>query len=338
MRTSAGFLEIGLSGKMRIQTRPPRLMWRVIARRPASIWRAVRRPRVVAFNPNSPKDTLAPRVATPLLRPFCSLRYFLLAGCSILRSRFACFLALAAFLAFARLAAFARGLAQFLLRLNRRGRGRLLALAQHLAFEDEHLHADRAVGGARLGESVVDVGAQRMQRHPSFAIPLRARDLRAVEAPGARDLDALGAEAHRVLHRALHRAAEHDALLELAGDRVGDELGIQLGLADLLDVHVDRHAHQLLQRVPQALDVLALLADDHTRTRRVDRDARVLGGALDDDLADGRVRELLLQVLAHLDVLGEHAREILGVREPLGAPVAVHRKAEADRIDLLSHD
>src|SRR6476659_2323423 len=77
MRTSAGFLEMGLSGKMRIHTRPPRLMWRVMARRPASIWRAVRRPRVIAFSPYSPKETLAPRVATPLLRPFCSFRYFL---------------------------------------------------------------------------------------------------------------------------------------------------------------------------------------------------------------------------------------------------------------------
>src|SRR6185503_13332061 len=146
MRTSAGFLEIGLSGKMRIHTRPPRLMWRVIARRPASIWRAVRRPRVSAFNPNSPKDTLAPRVATPLLRPFCSLRYFLLAGCSMFHSWFA----------------------RFLLRFRRRGHG-LLALAQHLALEDEYLHADRAVGRARLGKSVFDVGAQRMQRHAAFA-------------------------------------------------------------------------------------------------------------------------------------------------------------------------
>src|SRR5690606_28956604 len=33
IRTSAGFCEIGLSGKMRIQIRPPRLMWRLIARR-----------------------------------------------------------------------------------------------------------------------------------------------------------------------------------------------------------------------------------------------------------------------------------------------------------------
>src|SRR5207237_10821595 len=83
MRTSAGFCDTGLSGKTRIQMRPPRLMWRDIARRPASSWRAVRRPRVVALRPNSPKDTLAPRVATPVLRPFCCLRYLVRAGCNI---------------------------------------------------------------------------------------------------------------------------------------------------------------------------------------------------------------------------------------------------------------
>src|SRR5512141_647917 len=83
MRTSAGFREIGLSGQMRIHTRPPRLMRRVMARRAASIWRAVRRPRPMALRPYSPKLTLAPRVATPVLRPFCSLRYFLRVGCSM---------------------------------------------------------------------------------------------------------------------------------------------------------------------------------------------------------------------------------------------------------------
>src|SRR2546422_1311188 len=83
MRTSAGLDEIGLSGNTRIQMRPPRLMWRDIARRAASSWRAVRRPRVVALSPYSPKLTLAPRVATPVLRPFCCLRYLVLAGCSM---------------------------------------------------------------------------------------------------------------------------------------------------------------------------------------------------------------------------------------------------------------
>src|SRR5712664_3408244 len=80
MRTSAGLVEIGLSGNTRIQIRPPRLIWRDMARRAASSWRAVSRPRVVAFSPCSPKETLLPRVAMPVLRPFCCLRYLVLAG------------------------------------------------------------------------------------------------------------------------------------------------------------------------------------------------------------------------------------------------------------------
>src|SRR5579859_7501754 len=176
MRTSAGFWEIGLSGKMRIQIRPPRLIWRVMARRAASIWRAVRRPRPTAFRPNSPKLTFAPRVATPVLRPFCSFRYFLLAGCSILCSS----------------SCFALGF--------RSGRGhRLLAAAHCFALEHPDLDADHAVGRLRLGESIVNVRTKRMKRHAPFAIPLGARNFYPVQTPRTHDFYALGTQAHCVL-------------------------------------------------------------------------------------------------------------------------------------------
>src|SRR5688572_20417516 len=177
MRTSAGFREIGLSGKMRIQMRPPRLMWRVIARRAASIWRAVSRPRPVALRPYSPKLTLLPRVATPVFRPFCSLRYLRLAGCSTSCS---CSCRCLARLACRRL-----------FRFGRRSRDcteqRLLVLRHDLAFEHPHLDANDAVSRFSLGEAVIDVGAHRMERHTAFAIPLGARDLDPVQASRAHD-------------------------------------------------------------------------------------------------------------------------------------------------------
>src|SRR5262252_8476271 len=166
MRTSAGFFDIGLSGKIRIHTRPPRLMWRVIARRAASICRAVSRPRSVAFSPYSPKLTLLPTVATPLLRPFCSLRYFLLAGCSILHS-------------------WCRQSALALRRLGRRRSGRLGVVREHFTLEHPDFDPDDAVRRACFRESVVDVGAQRVERHASLAIPLGARDFDAVQAARA---------------------------------------------------------------------------------------------------------------------------------------------------------
>src|SRR5882762_7136978 len=133
-----------------------------MARRAASIWRAVRRPRPTAFRPYSPKLTLAPRVATPVLRPFCSLRYFLLAGCSIPGSS-SC----------------------LLLRLRRRRHHRLLAAAQHFALEYPHLDADHSVSGLGLRETVVDVGTQRMERHAAFAVPLSAGDFDPIQTPRA---------------------------------------------------------------------------------------------------------------------------------------------------------
>src|SRR5215470_17665275 len=304
---------------MRIQMRPPRLMWRVIARRAASICRAVSRPRVTAFSPYSPKLTLAPTVATPLLRPFCSLRYFLLAGCSILRS---CTLAWRALRRFGR----------------RRGRRlRLRVVRHHFALEHPDLDADDTVRRLGLGKAIVDVGAQRVQRHATFAIPLGARDLDPVQPTGAHDLDALCAEPHRVLHRALHRAAEHDPLLELLRDRIGDELRVDLGLADFLDVEPHFRAHHLAQIGAQRLDVLALLPDHYARTGAVNRDPRVLRRPFDRDLADRGVGELLAEKVADLDVLVQRGSEMLAVRVPLGGPVAVDREPESSRIDLLSH-
>src|SRR5215469_16687023 len=299
--------------------RPPRLMWRVMALRAASICRAVRRPRVTAFRPYSPKLTLAPTVATPLLRPFCSFRYFLLAGCSILRS---CTLAW-------------RALGRF--RRRRGGSLRLGVVGHDFALENPDLDTDDAVSGLRLGKPVIDVGAQRMERHATLAVPLGAGDLDAVQPPGAHDLDPLGAKPHGILHRTFHRPAEHDPLLELLRDRVRDKLGIDLGLADLFDVEPHFGAHHLAQIGAQRLDVLAFLADHYPRTGAMNRDPRVLRRTLDRDLADGGMRELLAQEIADLYVLVQRRREMLAVRVPLRSPVAVDCESESGRIDLLSH-
>jgi hypothetical protein len=53
----------------------------------------------------------------------------------------------------------------------------------------------------------------------------------------------------------------------------------------------------------QLLDVGALLADHHARTRRMDRHPALLVRPLDHDLRDRRLLELLHELLADLDVL-----------------------------------
>ena len=107
-----------------------------------------------------------------------------------------------------------------------------------LALEYPDLYAARAVG--RLGgcDAVIDIGAQRVQRHAAFAIPFHAGDFRAAEPAAAGNADAERAEPHRGLNRALHHTAERHAALELLGDVFGDELGVDFWLADFDDVEM----------------------------------------------------------------------------------------------------
>src|SRR3954454_1347017 len=83
IRVSGGFFVIGLSGKTRIQTLPPRLMKRVMAIRAALVWRFVTQPHSSAFNPNSPNESEEPRHALPVIRPRCCFRNLTFFGINI---------------------------------------------------------------------------------------------------------------------------------------------------------------------------------------------------------------------------------------------------------------
>src|ERR1035437_2990174 len=85
MRVSAGCFVIALSGKMRTQSLPPFLRWRLIVTRLDSIWRAVTHLGSSAFRPYSPNASDTPRLAGPLMRGWlCGLRYLTRLGISML--------------------------------------------------------------------------------------------------------------------------------------------------------------------------------------------------------------------------------------------------------------
>src|SRR3989442_12968746 len=284
MRVSAGFLVTGLSGNTRIHTLPPRLRLRVSATRAASIWRFVTHPGSRALSPKSPKDRVDPRWALPRIRPRWVLRYFTRLGISM--GRVLCL----------------RG-----------------SLRQYFALEDPHLHADGAVRGVGGGLPKIDVGPDRVQRHPAVAVPLAPRDFTATEPTRAGDADAVSAESQGRGDGLLHRAAECHALLELERHVLGDELRVQLGMDDLLDVEVDLLGCPLLQLVLEPLDLRPLAPDDDAGTRGGDGDPRAVDRALDVDARDPRVVELILDVAPDLDVLVQQARVLLG-GEPPRAP------------------
>ena len=213
----------------------------------------------------------------------------------------------------------------------------LVAGRHDLALVDPDLDADPAEGRLRLREAVVDVGPQRVERHPPLGVRLGARHLAAAEAPPARDLHTLGAGADRRRERPLHRAAEAHAILELLRHGLSHELGVQLRALDLVDVDVDVLLGEGVNLAAQGVHLGARLADDDAGARSVDVDLDPLLVLLDQDVREPGMAELPGDVIADLDVLHQVARELLRPRVPVGLPVVDDSHAEPARMNLLSH-
>src|SRR5690606_18969766 len=114
--------------------------------------------------------------------------------------------------------------------------------------------------------TVVDVRAQRVQRHTAFAVPFGTSDFDTVQTARAHDLDTLGAQTYGVLHGTLHGATELNTLFQLLSNGIGHQLSVGFRPANLFDVDVHGHAQQKLQIALQVFDVLAALADHYART------------------------------------------------------------------------
>src|SRR3954453_3425050 len=207
---------------------------------------------------------------------------------------------------------------------------------QALALVEPHLHADGPVGGERLREAVIDVGAQRLQRELPVQVPFGPRDFSAVQPSGDAHLDPARAEAQRRFDGLAHRATERHALFQLHGHRFADQLRVELRLLDLLDVDEDLAVGPLLDLGLQLVDFRPLAPDDDPRPRGVDVDLELVRRALDLDLRDARVREALLQAVAQLEIFVQQLRVVL-VGEPARAPGLVEPEPKPVRMNFLTH-
>src|SRR5947209_11386369 len=217
-----------------------------MAIRAASIWRAVTQPASIACSPKSPNETFAPRVATPRRRPRCCFLNLTFFGIIMMR-----------FL----LREWGVGSGGWKICLphptphtphpNRVGLLRTSPASRfrHLALEDPHLDADDSVRRLGQGQTVIDVGLERVQRKASGLVPLGARDFGAVQAPTHADFDALRAEAEGRFHGLLHGAPECDAALQLRGNVLGHKLSIERRTLAFLDVDVALAFDHLLQPI-----------------------------------------------------------------------------------------
>ncbi len=207
---------------------------------------------------------------------------------------------------------------------------------------DPHLHADAAEGGLGLGGAEVDLGPQRVKRHPTFAVPLLASHLGTAQAPGCGDPNAQRPRAHGGLNRPAHGASESYAAGELLGDVLSKERGVGLGpdlaggLVHVLDLHVDALLGEALDVLAQAIHLSALAPDHDAGARRADEYPHLVALALDVDGRDTGPRQPRTDVTPDPDVLVKVLR-VVAVGVPIGLPGVDDPQPEPVRVDLVSH-
>ena len=171
-----------------------------------------------------------------------------------------------------------------------------------------------------------------------MAIPFSTGDVSTTETTGAAKTNAISTHIHRGLHGTLHGAAERNTTLKLNGDGFGDELSIEFGLLDFEDVDFDlfatAHFGDLLAH---HFDFLAFTTNHKAWACCVERHADLIPSTFDDDLGNGGLHKLLLEIATDREVAVERISVFFFRGIPLGAPVFGDCEAEADRIYFLSH-
>ncbi len=90
-----------------------------------------------------------------------------------------------------------------------------------------------------MNDRVIDIRADRVQRHPASHFSHVSAHLGATEAAGETNLHALGAAARRLLNRVLHgTAVRNHTAADLLADALGDQARVGFRRLDLLDAEV----------------------------------------------------------------------------------------------------
>src|SRR5262245_56401249 len=105
---------------------------------------------------------------------------------------------------------------------------------------------------------------------------------------------------------------------------------------DLLNVDVDLAVGPLLDIRLQFVDFRTLAADNNSRTRRIDRDAKLVRHPLDFDIAHTGVGELLQQVPLEFQIFMKQAA-VVALGEPARTPRLGHTEPESVWMCLLTH-
>ena len=204
-----------------------------------------------------------------------------------------------------------------------------------LAVADPHLDTEGTNLGVCYCQSVVNVGAEGVQRGTTLFEHLAAGHFGAAHATCDLDLDALSTNAHGVGDGHLDSAAVADTAFDLTGDGVRHDVGVNLGALYLVDVDLNIFAGDFLELFLEFVNFLSALADDETGTCGIDGDGDELQCTLDDNLAEAGLRKAVAEILADLVVFSYLL--CIVATTPVGVPTTGDTDSVADRVCFLSH-
>src|SRR6266702_1791778 len=299
----------------------------------------------MTFRPKSPNANSEPRQALPHIRPRCCLRYLTFFGINISsfqlpvsssgHPHYECACRIHQYSSRNwRLEELVR-----LACLKSSGRGLRLAafLGKDFAFVNPGLHTDESVGRVSFGKTVIDIGAQSVQRQATLQIPLGAGDFVTIQSARYANLDAFAAEAQCTVHALAHRAAEANALFQLQRNRLCYELSVEFRLVDFQNIHEHVAIGPLLQIGLELVDLGAFAANDDARTSRANDDPQLVARTFDFNRADTCRLELIFQLCLQLDVLDQEL-VIVAIHVPARLPRLGVAESESVRMDFLSHN
>ena len=204
------------------------------------------------------------------------------------------------------------------------------------AVADPYLYAENTHLRERLGEAVVHVCAERVQRNTALLDGFAAGHFGAADTSGYLNLDSFRTHAHGRCDGRFDGAAERYTAFKLPGDVLTYDDGIHLGAFYLEDVDLNLLAGKFLQLFLEFVNLLTALADDDTRTGRRDGYRNQFERTLDDNLGNACLSQTDIQILADFGIFDEFVGEVLAA-VPVGIPTANDTKTICYRIYLLSH-
>jgi hypothetical protein len=133
------------------------------------------------------------------------------------------------------------------------------------------------------------------------------------------------------------RAPVRNPPLDLPRHVLGHQLRVDVGIGRLLDVDPHFHRGHRVELPAQLVNVLTRAPNHDAGLGRLDSDSGRVRSAVDDDIGDRGIPQLLKNVAPHLHVLDQVLPILVALGEPAALGLSDNAQSETVWMYLLTH-